>query len=264
MNGNVLLISCYELGHQPLGLASPAAHVLEEGLPLQCLDLSVEPIDEEKIRKASFIGISIPMHTAIRLGVKVADRIREINQNCHICFYGLYASLNGAYLLERCADSVIGGEFERPLMNLLRHLIGKPVNDLTGIWTRSHDSGPFLGRQNFLPPARHLLPPLDRYARLEMGSELKLVGSVETSRGCAHRCLHCPITPVYEGRMRIVQEEVVLSDIRNLVEMGADHITFYDPDFLNGVEHSMRIVHRMHHEFPHLTFYMTAKIEHIL
>ena len=261
---NILLISCYELGHQPLGLASPAAHVLAEGLPLGCLDLSVEPFDEEKVRKASFIGISIPMHTAIRLGVKVAERVREINPACHICFYGLYASLNGEYLLKTHADSVIGGEFERPLMNLLRSLLGRPVDDLSGVWTKSHRSEPFLGRQPFLPPLRYLLPPLSRYARLDTGSELKLVGCVEASRGCAHQCLHCPITPVYSGRMRIIHEDVVLADIRNLVDMGVEHITFYDPDFLNGVEHSMRIVHRMHDEFPHLTFDMTAKIEHIV
>jgi radical SAM superfamily enzyme YgiQ (UPF0313 family) len=264
MHFNVLLISCYELGHQPLGLASPAAHVLAEGLPVQCMDLSVEHLDEEKVRSASFIGISVPMHTAIRLGIKVAERVRKINKKCHICFYGLYASLNEKYLLETYADSVVGGEYEESLRNLLRYLTGKPVEHLSGVSTRSHRSGPLLGRQQFLPPARHLLPPLERYARLDLGLQQKLVGSVEASRGCAHRCLHCPITPVYEGRMRIIQEEVVLTDVRNLVVMGAEHISFYDPDFLNGVNHSMRIAHRMHDEFPRLTFDMTAKIEHIV
>jgi radical SAM superfamily enzyme YgiQ (UPF0313 family) len=261
---NVLLISCYELGHQPLGLASPAAHLLAEGLPVACLDLAVEPFDEDKVKGASFIGISIPMHTAIRLGMKVAERVKKINPDAHLCFYGLYASLNGEHLLATYADSVIGGEFERPLVNLLRCLTGKSPENLTGVWTRSQCSGPFLGRQSFLPPARHLLPSLDRYARLDTEGGLKRVGCVEASRGCAHKCLHCPITPVYDGRMRIIQEEVVLADIRNLVDMGAEHITFYDPDFLNGVEHSMRIVRRMHDEFPHLTFDMTAKIEHLV
>ncbi len=261
---NVLLISCYELGHQPLGLASPAAHIRAEGHPVQCLDLSVEDFDDRRVREASFIGISIPMHTAIRLGVKAAERIRRINKTCHICFYGLYASLNGEYLLDAGGDSVMGGEFEQPLVQLIRNLSGKTGTDLNGVWTRSHFSEPFLGRQRFLVPARDLLPPLERYARLDTGSGMKLVGPVEASRGCAHRCLHCPITPVYEGRVRIVQEEVVLADIRNLVEMGAEHITFGDPDFLNGVEHSLRIAVRLHRAFPGITFDMTAKIQHIV
>jgi hypothetical protein len=56
----------------------------------------------------------------------------------------------------------------------------------------------------------------------------------------------------------------VLQDIRNLVAGGATHITFGDPDFLNGPGHSMKIVRAMHAEFPQLTFDFTAKIEHIL
>ena len=70
----VLLVSCYELGHQPLALASPAAQILAAGYPLDCLDLAVEPFDLQKVRRADFVGISIPMHTAIRLGVKAAAR----------------------------------------------------------------------------------------------------------------------------------------------------------------------------------------------
>ncbi len=58
--------------------------------------------------------------------------------------------------------------------------------------------------------------------------------------------------------------EIVLEDIRHLVEMGARHITFGDPDFLNGPGHSVRIVQAMHEEFPSLTFDFTAKIEHLL
>jgi len=261
----VLLISTYELGHQPLGLASPAAHIIAAGLPVKCLDLAVEPFDEEKVREAEFVGISVPMHTALRLGVKAAKRVRELNKRCHIGFYGLYASLNGEYLLRTRANSVIGGEYESPLVNLLQRLNGKSNGGSYGVWTNFPTFEIFLGRQQFLPPVRNLLPPLQRYAHLDNGNgELKMVGYVEGSRGCAHRCRHCPITPVYEGRLRIVQQDVVLQDITNLVQMGAQHITFGDPDFLNGVKHSMRIVHRMKEQFPQLTFDVTVKIEHIL
>jgi len=260
---NVLLISCYELGHQPFGLASPAAHIVAAGFPVQCLDLAVESFDDERVRAADFVAISIPMHTAIRLGVKAAARVREINAHCHICFYGLYASLNGDYLLRTGADSVVGGEFEQPLVNLIKSLAGNGSTD-DGVWTKARRSGPFLGRQQFLPAVRGLLPPLEKYARLDDRTALKLVGYTEASRGCVHRCLHCPITPVYAGRVRIVQEDVVRADIRNLVELGAQHITFGDPDFLNGVKHSLRVARNLHEDFPHLTFDITTKIEHIV
>lgn len=260
----VLLVSTYELGHQPLGLSSPAAHLVSDGFRVACLDLAVEPLDEGKIRRSSLIGISVPMHTATRLGIKTAHRIREINPTVHICFFGLYASLNESFLLKSVADSVIGGEFETPLVGLARRLTSR-ISDLpVGISMLESRDQLFLGRQKFLPPERSLLPPLSRYARLDDGGVLRLVGAVEASRGCAHHCTHCPITPVYEGRVRIVQEDVVLKDIGNLVGLGAEHITFCDPDFLNGINHSMRIVEKMHDRFPSLTFDMTAKIQHIV
>jgi len=62
----------------------------------------------------------------------------------------------------------------------------------------------------------------------------------------------------------VIPREVVLEDIRRLVASGALHITFGDPDFLNGPGHSLAIVRAMHQEFPEVTFDFTAKIEHLL
>src|SRR5206468_3057998 len=89
-------------------------------------------------------------------------------------------------------------------------------------------------------------------------------GYVEASRGCLHRCLHCPIPPVYQGRFFAVPREVVLEDVRRLVQAGAGHITFGDPDFLNGPGHALKLVRALHFEFPRLTYDFTAKVEHIL
>jgi len=69
---------------------------------------------------------------------------------------------------------------------------------------------------------------------------------------------------VYDGRFFIVSQEVILEDVRGRVASGARHITFGDPDFLNGPGHSLRIISAMHKKFPELTFDFTAKIEHIL
>ncbi len=113
-------------------------------------------------------------------------------------------------------------------------------------------------------PVRDLLPPLDRYARLVLGGEERLVGSVLASHGCAHRCRHCPVPVVYDGRVQRVDETAVLDDVAQLVAAGAQHITFGDPDFLNAPPHSRRIVQAMHERFPELTFDCTVKVEHVL
>lgn len=259
---NVLLISTYELGHQPLWVARPAAHLAAAGHTVRCLDLATERLDPVAVAEADLVGISIPMHTATRLGMRLAPRLRDLNPSAHLCFYGLYAGLHADVLRasgragERpLADSVIGGEVEEPLVELAERLA---AGDRAGAALT------FLGRQALLVPRRDLLPPLERYARVDDGERLKLTGYVEASRGCAHRCLHCPITPVYGGRLRIVQEEVVVEEVRQLVAMGAEHVTFGDPDFFNGIRHSLRTLERIHAELPHLTCDVTIKVEHLL
>jgi radical SAM superfamily enzyme YgiQ (UPF0313 family) len=259
-----LLISCYELGHQPAGIAMPLGMLRRAGYEAETMDVSVEGFDADKVKRARFVGISVPMHTALRLGLRVAMEIRRLNPDCHICFYGLYASLNSDYLLSAVADSVIGGEFEEALVQLLAAVQSDASIDLKDVSTRSRASQPVLARLNFAKPDRRALAPLEHYAKLEYNGEQLLVGYVEASRGCLHHCTHCPIPSVYSGRFFVTPEDIVLEDIRGLVAAGARHITFGDPDFLNGPAHSLRIARAMHEEFPELTFDFTAKVEHIL
>ncbi len=263
--GSILLISCYELGHQPLGVSMPMGFLQRAGFAPAVMDIAVEPFDEAKVARARFVAISVPMHTALRLGVRVAERIREINPQCKICFYGLYAALNSDYLLDHGADFCIGGEYETPLVALAEAIErSEPGDEVEAVIARGKSAKPFLKRLEFTTPARTALPTLCNYAHLECDGQSRVAGYVEASRGCLHLCTHCPIPPVYEGRFFGVPQEVVLDDIRQQVRGGATHITFGDPDFLNGPTHSLRVVRAMHEEFPKLTFDFTAKIEHLL
>src|SRR2546421_10264050 len=96
--GEILLVACYELGHQPLSVAWPAAFLERAGFRPAVMDLSVEPFDADKVRRARLVAVAVPMHTALRLGVAAAARVRAANPDAHICFYGHYAALNGEYL----------------------------------------------------------------------------------------------------------------------------------------------------------------------
>ncbi len=265
--GAVLLVSCYELGHQPIGIAQPLGFLRAAGFPAAGLDISVEDFDAARVRQARVVGVCVPMHTALRLGVRVAEAVRAANPQCHICFYGLYASLNAGYLLHHVADSVIGGEYEIPLVKLVEALDGSgSIGAIEGVSTPERIVPPLLRRMpaTVPEPSREGLPALERYAHLEHDGERRVAGYVEASRGCLHRCLHCPIVPVYDGRFFLIPEGSVLEDIRRQIQGGATHITFGDPDFLNGPGHSLSIVRALHAEFSHVTFDFTAKIEHLL
>jgi hypothetical protein len=122
-----------------------------------------------------------------------------------------------------------------------------------------------LDRLNFLVPDRAGLPPLQAYAQLVMpDGERRVAGYTEASRGCKHRCRHCPVVPVYNGVFRIIPREIVLEDIRRQVGAGAEHIAFGDPDFFNGPVHGLSIAEALHREFPGVTYDVIIKIEHLL
>src|SRR5688572_6994262 len=159
--GAILLLSCYELGHQPLGLAMTGAFLEQAGFRPRMLDLSLEKLDQPRVQGAQFVGISVPMHTALRLGTQAARRVREMNPGCHICFYGLYASLNAEYLLASVADSVIGGEYEDSLVSLAQYL--NEENELAaaaGVGRPGSPAIPNLTRLSFPVPLRGGLPAL--------------------------------------------------------------------------------------------------------
>ncbi len=253
----VLLISTYELGHQPLHVASPAAALRRGGHDVRCLDLGIQPWDSALLDWAQAVGFSVPMHTAMRLALSAVRRLRREHHHLPTCFYGLYAPVSRDLVLGALADRVIAGEYEPALTAWV-----------DGLEAETEPATPpslvHLQRGDFEVPARELLPGLEHYARLAVAGEERLVGYVEASHGCVHRCRHCPVPTVYDGRIRVVGTPTVLADIEQLVAMGAQHITFGDPDFLNGRRHSLAVVRALHERFPAVTFDATTKVEHVL
>jgi radical SAM superfamily enzyme YgiQ (UPF0313 family) len=274
---SVILISTYDLGRQPFGLASPAAFLRAAGHEVQCIDLTRTKLPAPDVAAASLVALYLPMHTATRLALPVIDRIRALNAKAHICAYGLYAPLNAGILRERGVQTVLGPEFEEDLENLATALgSGQPVGPTfrSGVLEPATSSpayarpegrayGSALPRVSFIPPDRSDLPALTKYASLQVGDARKVVGYTEATRGCKHRCRHCPIVPVYDGRFRAVPLDVVMADIRAQVAAGAEHLTFGDPDFFNGPTHALAIVDALAREWPGLTYDVTIKVEHL-
>ena len=255
----IVLISPYEIGRQPFALAQPAAWLKSDGFEVECMDLAVEPFDLTRLRDADIVAVHLAMHAGARLAAEIIPRIAEINSIQAICVYGLYAPVNDEYFRSLGANYVLGGEFESNLLTICRNIqSGTVLNSLRETRTS-------MEKLEFVKPDRSGLPSLTNYARLQLpdGSE-KSVGFVEASRGCKHVCRHCPVVPVYEGRFRIVSLNVIMEDIRQQIADGAQHISFGDPDFLNGPGHASRIIERLHSEFPQITWDATIKIEHLL
>ena len=249
----VLLVSTYDLGRQPFGLASPAAWLRRAGVDVACVDVTKARLTHEDIARASLVAFYLPMHTATRLAVPIIERVQRVNPSARLCCYGLYAALNADWLRARGVHHVLGGEYEEALTALA---LGQ--SQIT-----NHTSQ--IPRLALIQPDRAGLPPLYGYASLEMpdGSR-RTVGATDATRGCKHLCRHCPIVPVYRGQFRVVPVEVVIEDVVAQVAAGARHISFGDPDFFNGPSHARRVVERLAAVVPGVTYDVTIKIEHLL
>jgi radical SAM superfamily enzyme YgiQ (UPF0313 family) len=255
---HVVLVSTYELGRQPFGVASAAAWLRQAGASVACLDTAVEQMNLETVADADVVAFYVPMHTATRIAIQILEQVKQCNPHAHLCFFGLYAPVNEAFLRKLGAETILGGEFEEGLVSLVKRLrLARPATQPEPVIS--------LARQRFLVPDRRGLPPLERYAHLKLDATTqRTVGYTEASRGCKHLCRHCPIVPVYRGRFRIVPRDVVLADVRQQIEAGARHITFGDPDFFNGPGHAIPLVEALHREHPDVTYDVTIKIEHLL
>ena len=194
--GAILLVSCYELGHQPVALGGPLAVLRAAGFAPAAIDTAVDPLPDAAIAAAGLVAIAVPMHTALRLGIAVAHKVRRLNPAAHVCFYGLYATLNAGHLLgtsedgetgrrgdegaapadsvpvgppapssprlpvspsRPAADSVVSGELEAALLALVGALDrGEPAETVAGIGTARRPAAPVL---DALPDGLRGLPP---------------------------------------------------------------------------------------------------------
>ncbi len=261
----VLLISTYDLGRQPFGLASPAAWLRRAGTEVECVDTSRDPLRDEQIRSAGLVAFYLPMHTATRMAVALIARVRVTNPEATLVAYGLYAPLNASWLRDSGVTHILGPEAEADLVALAEARV--PSLEPRVPTPGSPAPGPrsLIPKLHFIQPDRSTLPSLRRYAALQMpDGTRRTVGSTEATRGCKHLCRHCPIVPVYRGAFRAISLDVVLADVRAQVGAGAQHISFGDPDFFNGPRHAQRLVERLAAECPGITYDVTIKIEHLL
>jgi radical SAM superfamily enzyme YgiQ (UPF0313 family) len=266
-----LLVSTYEMGRQPFGIASAAAWMRAAGWDVTCVDVAKEQLQEGRLVSADLIGFHLPMHTATRLAAPIIATARRVNPAARICVFGLYAPLNAEWLRSLGADAVFGGEFEEELAAFADHVRRTQSTQSAQSKTFSADSAisafdpRSLPKIHFLVPDRSGLPPLSKYATLQMpDGRRRLVGYTEASRGCRHLCRHCPVVPIYNGQFRVVQPDVVLADVDAQIAAGAEHITFGDPDFFNGPTHAMKIVTALHAKHAAVSYDVTIKVEHLL
>src|SRR6188508_474548 len=121
----IALVSSYELGHQPLQVAAPAARLRAHGHDVRVVDLSVEPWDLQLVDWADRVAFSVPMHTASRIAREAIAAARTRRPELPIACYGLYA-----LTMSDVADTTIAGEVDRALVAWAEGDTGRSVVSL--------------------------------------------------------------------------------------------------------------------------------------
>lgn len=266
----VLLAGTFEGGFQPLSLGQAATRVRREGAVVETLDTFVEGVQEHRLADADVIAISMPLFQSVESGIELAKLARQVNPTATVCCFGQYATLSHEHpTFLDVMDYIVRGDWETPLAELVAAEItgDEPPTDY-GICDPAADrveEAYTADSQEHVVPDRDLLPDISKYSYDEctrMTGEERVVGNVEASRGCRYSCTYCSVFAAYKTRNENVPVEVVMDDIRNLVEQGVEHVCFVDAEFLNDPAHADEVTRRLHEEFPWLTFDMTTRIDH--
>ncbi len=269
---DLLVISTFEGGYQPTTALAACTAASHADFDTQLMDIYVDGVDLERIQKARTIAISIPLFDALSSAVTLLSDIRRVNTHAPIIFFGQYATLNPQTLSRRHGDFTLVGEFERPLVALLNHLLrDEPLVD-DGICSRAmaelgQAPRTLITRGHITQADRNFAPPLHKYPQAQveklLGKEA-VVGGIETSRGCVHKCTYCSVFAAYETKVVRVDTETIIADVDALVASGMTHLTFIDADFFNVKRHNLNLIKTLHERHPSLTFDFTTRVDFIL
>ena len=69
--------------------------------------------------------------------------------------------------------------------------------------------------------------------------------------------------PDFGRTRRALGEPASSAQLAEMARNGAEHITFGDPDFFNGVGHGIRLVEELHGQFPDQRFDRQIETAHL-
>ena len=177
----------------PLGLMYLAAHTPAD-VDVRIIDESVQPIDFTDI--PDIVGITTMTATAPR-AYDIAEMYRS--KGATVVMGGIHASMLPEEALEHC-DCVVVGEAEK--------LWEEVVADASSGRLQS-----LYKQESFEDFARPLLPRRDLINQKRYWS----ANSVQTSRGCPHRCNFCSVTEFNGRKIRIRDTDNVLAEVETIM-----------------------------------------------
>ena len=268
--GSSVLVSIFEGGYQPLNALTGLAALRSAGHDTDFIDAYVEGVDIARLSRYDTIIFPVPLFDSLMSAVRICEDLERAGCTAERVMFGQYATINASFLSSRYADHVVTGEWEAPLISLLNRKRGSE-EPVINVFSRGGEPELTLAtkklRGTMAQPLRDAAPHLSKYPQPQLSRLLgaeKVVGGLELTRGCHHKCTYCSVFAAYDGKVVLGDIDTIIADIDALVDQGMEHMTFIDAEFFNATRRSFDALAKIHARHPELTFDFTTRVDHIL
>ena len=261
-DASALVISAFEAEMQPLAAACAAAALRDQGLGVSAWDAHVFP-DPQPEDTAELALLSVQQFEGLDRGLALVQRVRSAGFARKLVAFGQYAQMN-ASTFAPFVDAVLFDEPERLAAELAGYARGQlRASDLPGAFAGGRLVPPLPRRRmTWTRPARDLFPDLVHYPAHH--TAFGLMGNLEATRGCHHKCTYCSVYGAYDGRVAPVEAQAVAADARELAASGVRHFAFIDAEFFNSRRLGIQVMEQVTAEVGPCTFEITTRVDHIL
>ncbi|MGB9719875.1 MAG: B12-binding domain-containing radical SAM protein [bacterium] len=249
---DILLVNPAEKGGffekmPPLGLASLASFLEENGLSVKIIDFEIEkkPLEHWlSFYQPKFLGISGTTHTRFE-SFKLARQAKTFNKEMVTIYGGINATFTANETLRNIPeiDFVVRGEGEEVLLELLKTFnTDQKFEKIRGLSFRMNDTiinnppGSRLHLDSLPQPAYHLLEMKKYEMKMEFVKKKGI--SVITSRGCLYRCSFCSASRMFNNLLTVRSAKNIVDEIEKLLEQyHFQAIKFFDSALTLDREH---------------------------
>jgi radical SAM superfamily enzyme YgiQ (UPF0313 family) len=189
------------------------------------------------------VGINCSFTVDVYQTLRIAGEVKAARKNTFVFVGGHHASLRPEDFDHPAVDAVVVGEGETTAPELIATLEGQGDPTRVAGLVLNTEEGQFFTGERPLLQSLDEVPPADRELtgryrnQYYLGTRRPFV-TLETSRGCPHRCNFCSIWRFYRGRVRSMSPERVVEEIRFLPP---GDVLFTDDNFLADVRRAGKI-----------------------
>lgn len=225
----------------PLGLASIATYLYNNGIDVTCYDGSVSSLEGNiDFKEYDLIGIQLHSYEALNLNINFIKSIRRITDT-RIVVGGVVATFYIKELLKfKEIDFIILNEGEDTLLRLIENLTkGERVDTIRGLAINNIEH-PLINSDIIFRDNIDTFPIPNR--RMFEWTKYKQ-WSIITSRGCPFKCKFCTIPSFWKNTYRQRSPENIFQEIQYLVkEFNVKKIFILDDTFTVNKQRTIKLL----------------------